>query len=313
MKDTTQNADRIHTNQHFFFARYAADVFKRLHAEAALSINYYHYNFENVYPLNQTAFTPRDFSPQLMPRVALSYQVTGNFIWRASVSRGYSTPTTAEVRPTDNVINTSLNAQYGVNYETGFRLRDKYDRFLLDASVFYYNLKDAIVRQLHPDETEYYINAGGTKQPGLEFSGSAWIIAQNSAGFIKGLQVNEALTLSNFSFTNYNVAGANYSGNALTGVPKQVSVTSVQVILPNRLNLFVQHNYTSGLPLNDANTVYAGHYNLLQAKVSRKWAINGKNSIEIYAGADNLLNQKYSLGNDLNAVGNRYYNARAAA
>jgi len=30
--------------------------------------------------------------------------------------------------------------------------------------------------------------------------------------------------------------------------------------------------------------------------------------MNIFAGADNLLNQSYSLGNDLNAVGNRYYN-----
>ncbi len=309
VKDTTQNDDKINTNQHFFFARYASDLFTRLHAEAALSINYYHYNFENIYPLNQTAFTPRNFSPQLMPRLALSYQVTNNFIWRASVSRGYSTPTTAEVRPTDNVINTSLNAQYGINYETGFRMRDNYDRFLIDASVFYYNLKDAIVRRLHPDETEYYINAGGTKQPGLEFSGTGWIIGQNSAGFIKGLQLNGALTLSNFTFSNYNIVGANYSGNALTGVPKQVVVSSVQLIFPGNTYLFIQHNYTSGLPLNDANTVYANHYHLLQAKIGYNQKLSGKTSIEIYAGADNLLNQKYSLGNDLNAVGNRYYNA----
>lgn len=309
VKDTTQTADKINTNQHFFFVRYAADIFKRLHAEAALSINYYHYDFENIYPLKQTTFTTRSFSPQLMPRLAISYQVTNNFIWRASVSRGYSAPTTAEVRPTDNVINTSLNAQYGINYETGFRLRDKYDRFMIDASVFYYNLKDAIVRQLHPDETEYYINAGGTKQPGLEFSGMGWIIKQNSTGFIKGLQLNEALTLSKFTFADYNVAGANYSSNNLTGVPKQVAVSSVQLLLPKRFNLFIQHNYTSSLPLNDGNTIYANRYHLLQAKIGYHWKLSGKTRIEIYAGADNLLNEKYSLGNDLNAVGNRYYNA----
>ena len=309
IKDTTQKADKINTNQHFFFTRYAADIFKRLHAEAALSVNYYRYDFENIYPLQQTAFTTRSFSPQLMPRLALSYQVTDNFIWRASVSRGYSTPTIAEVRPTDNVVNTSLNAQYGINYETGFRLRDNYDRFMIDASVFYYHLKDAIVRQLHPNETEYYINAGGTKQPGLEFSGMAWIIKQNSTGFIKGLQLNEALTLSKFTFADYNVAGANYSNNKLTGVPGQVVVTSLQILLPKSLNLYVQHNYTSSLPLNDGNTVYASRYHILQAKLSYKWKISQRNRIEIYAGADNLLNQKYSLGNDLNAVGNRYYNA----
>ncbi|MCH5683606.1 hypothetical protein LWM68_04585 [Niabella sp. W65] len=31
--------------------------------------------------------------------------------------------------------------------------------------------------------------------------------------------------------------------------------------------------------------------------------------INLYAGADNLLNENYSLGNDINAVSGRYYNA----
>jgi iron complex outermembrane receptor protein len=77
-----------------------------------------------------------------MPRLALSYQITNDFIWRASVSRGYSTPTTAEVRPTSNIINTGLQAQFGWNYETGFRLRNKDESMLLDASVFYYRINN---------------------------------------------------------------------------------------------------------------------------------------------------------------------------
>jgi iron complex outermembrane receptor protein len=34
----------------------------------------------------------------------------------------------------------------------------------------------------------------------------------------------------------------------------------------------------------------------------------GKVQLGLFAGVDNLLNQKYSLGNDLNAFGNRYFN-----
>jgi len=68
-------------------------------------------------------------------------------------------------------------------------------------------------------------------------------------------------------------------------------------------------NYTAAIPLNDANTVYAPHYNLLQAKIGWQHKFNHKNRLEIYAGSDNLLNEKYSLGDDLNATGSRYYNA----
>jgi len=308
VKDTAQALDNVNTNQHFIFTRYTADLANRLHIEAALSLNYYHYDFKNNYPLNQPGFTNRDFTTQLMPRLALSYQLTNNFIARASVSRGYSTPTTAEVRPTDNIINISLQAQTGWNYETGLRFRNADESLLVDASVFYYRIQNAIVRRLHPDETEYYVNAGGTNQTGAELAFTDWLIHQNHTRFIRGLQFNTAYTFSRYFFRDYSNAGISYSGNPLTGVPKHVVVSSVQVKFPESLYLFVQHNYTASIPLNDAHTVFAPQYHLLQAKAGWAHAINLKTKLEIYAGADNILDTRYSLGNDLNAVGNRYYN-----
>ncbi|QEM07497.1 TonB-dependent receptor plug domain-containing protein [Mucilaginibacter rubeus] len=309
VKDTTQTIDDIHTNQHFVFVRYAADVYKRLHVEAAVSLNDYGYDFKNLYPLNQNNFTNRNFSAQLMPRLALSYQFINALAWRASVSRGYSSPTTAEVRPTDNIVNTSLQAQYGWNYEAGFRLRNSDETFMLDASVYYYRLNNAIVRRLNANETEHYINAGGTNQLGTEASLYYWIIRPNRYNFIRGLQLNESFTYSHFRFRDYMVTNASYSGNRLTGVPKNVFVSSLQIRFPESIALFVQHTFTSKIPLNDASTVYAPKYNLLQSRVSYQPTIGRKIRFEIFAAADNLLNQKYSLGNDLNAVGNRYYNA----
>src|ERR1700744_1549906 len=311
VRDTAQTLDRINTNQHFIFARYLADINRKFHIEAALSLNFYDYDFKNVYPNNELAYTNRHFTPQLMPRVAASYQITNNFIWRASISRGYSTPTTAEIRPTDNIINTNLQAEDGWNYETGFRLRNADESMILDASVFYYRLNNAIVLRLNPDDTEYYINAGGTSQPGIELSFTDWLIRQNNVDFIRGLQINESVTLNKFTFVNYHDETDNYSGNKLTGVPGQVFVTSVQVKFPSHLYVFLQHNYTGKLPLNDANTVYADHYNLVEDKAGWEHHFNGKTRLAIYAGVDNLLNEKYSLGDDLNAVGNRYYNAAA--
>ncbi|GAB3913351.1 TonB-dependent receptor [Mucilaginibacter boryungensis] len=308
VKGNPQKFDNIHSKQHFVFGRYAADIQNKLHLEVALSLNYYNYTFQNIYPLNQSGFTDRNFSPQLMPRLALSYSLTYDFIARASVSRGYSTPTTAEVRPTDNVVNTALQAQTGWNYETGLRLRNRDESLYLDASVFYYRIRNAIVRRLHPDETEYYTNAGGTNQTGFELAFTDWLIRQNNSRFIRGLQFNTAYTLSSYFFRDYSDATTNYSGNPLTGVPKHVIVSSLQVKVPHQLYLFVQHNYTASIPLNDANTVFAPQYHLLQSKIGWAHAINHKIKFELYAGADNLLNAHYSLGNDLNAVGSRYFN-----
>jgi iron complex outermembrane receptor protein len=310
-KDTIQTQDNIRTNQNFVFTRFEANINKRWELEAALSLNNYQYQFENLYPLAQTSFINRPFTAQLMPRLALSYQINTDFIWRASVSRGYSTPTTAEVHATDHIINPNLQAEDGWNYETGFRLTNNSESMLLDASVFYYRLNNAIVMRMHPDGTSYYINAGGTDQPGLELYFSDWLIAQKNAGFVRGLQLNESVTYSKFTFRDYHDATNNYSGNNLTGVPGQVLVTSIDLLLPERFYLFVQHNFTSKLPLNDANSIYASSYNLVTAKAGWKHRLGAKTQVELFAGIDNLLNEHYSLGDDLDAVGNRYYNPAA--
>jgi len=303
VRDTAQTLDKIHTNQHFIFARYLADIYKRLHVEAALSLNYYDYEFRNVFPNNETGFTNRGFTPQLMPRLALSYQVSNNFIWRASVSRGYSTPTTAEIRPTDQTINTNLQAEDGWNYETGFRLRNADESMFLDASVFYYKLSNAIDPQQNANGTTYYINAGGTKQPGFELYFSDWVIRQNNIYFVRGLQINASATIDRFSFDN--------THNQLTGVPNQVLVGNMQIKFPAHLYLFGQYNYTAKMPLNDASTAYAPAYSLVEMKAGWECLLDHKTRLMIYVGAGNILNQKYSLGNDLNAVGGRYYNAAA--
>lgn len=311
VRDTAQTLDKINTNQHFFFARYLADIDKRLHVEAAMSLNFYDYQFRNVFPNEETEFTKRHFTPQLMPRIALSYQVTNDFIWRASVSRGYSTPTTAEIRPTDHAINTGLQAEDGINYETGFRLRNADESMFLDASVYYYDLHNAIIPQEDVNGNTFYTNAGGTSQPGLEIYFTDWLIRQNNVDFIRGLQFNQSVTLNKFKFTNYHTATGNFTGNQLTGVPNQVFVSSLQVKFPARLYMFAEYNYTARIPLKDDNTVYAAHYNLVQAKAGWETLIGRNSRLGIYAGIDNLLNEKYSLGNDLNAVGNRFYNAAA--
>lgn len=308
LRAAPQSLDKVNVGQHFVFARYQANIYKRLQVEAAASLNYFGYDFKNSYPHMQTDFTHRSFTPQVMPRLALSYQVTGDFIWRASVSRGYSTPTSAEIRPSNNIINTSLGAQYGVNYETGFRLRNADETILLDASAFYYRLNNAIVRRQTAASTEYYTNSGDIKQPGVEVYFTAWLIKQNEDAFIRGLQFSDAFTYSKFKFGDYNDATKSYAGNHLTGVPEDVNTASLQIKFPQYLYLYTQYNYTAAIPLNEANTFYAPHYNLVQLKAGWQHKLTNKANLELYAGIDNLLNENYSLGDDLDAVGNRFFN-----
>ena len=308
VKGSLQAQDDIFSRQFFYFTRFSVNLTEKLTAEAAASVNYFKYVFDkNV----QTSISRsvRKFDPQLMPRFALSYQINDGLALRTSVSRGYSNPTIAEVRASDNKINTTLESERGWNYEGGIRLRDKTDRFWLDASLFNYKLGSAIVRRVNADDTEFYLNAGGTEQTGFETQASYWLIPPGTKGFISGLQLQNSYTLSKYYFSDYQNGRVNYSGNRLTGVPRGVVISGIDLRIDQNFYLFAQHNYTSKIPLNDANSLFAGEYNLVHFKAGWRKSTPGKPNLDFFAGVDNLLNENYSLGNDLNAFGGRFFNA----
>lgn len=308
VKGSLQAQDDIVSRQFFYFTRFSVNLTEKFTAEVAASVNYFKYEFDkNV----QTSISRsvRKFDPQLMPRFALSYQINDGLALRTSVSRGYSNPTIAEVRASDNRINSTLESETGWNIEGGIRLRDKTDRFWLDASLFNYRLGSAIVRRVNADDTEFYLNAGGTNQTGFETQASYWLIPPGTKKFISGLQFQNSYTLSKYFFSDYQIGRVNYSGNRLTGVPRGVVVSGIDVRINKDFYLFAQHNYTSKIPLNDANGFYAGEYNLVHFKAGWRRSTPGKPIFDLFAGIDNLLDENYSLGNDLNAFGGRFFNA----
>lgn len=305
-----QSADQLSATQQFIFSHLTFQASSRLLLEAAASVNFNGYRYGAI-DATRSALNDRNFNAQIMPRIAASYKLSEELAIRASTSRGFSSPTIAEVRASDQVINTGLQSESGWNYEAGLRMSLANNRLYWDAVLFRYDLKDAIVRRVNEADAEYFVNAGGTDQSGLESQILYWVVPPRKQGFLRNMQLKNSYTYSDFSFDNYQSGSDDYSGNRLTGVPKHVLVNSVSLGFVKEYNLFLQHNYTSDISLNDASSVYAAKYHLLQAKVGRRFATSGGTRISVYVGADNLLNETYSLGNDLNAFGNRYFNPAA--
>lgn len=303
---TLQAEDQLTANQTFGFAKVNIDINKRFLAELGASVNFYNYHYQTVAP-TQSALTKRSFDRSIMPKLAISYLVDSNLTLRASVSRGYSPPTIAEVRSSDQIINTNLQAEQGWNSEFGLRISNEKQTFFIDANVFYFNLQDAIVRRLNANDAEYFINAGNTKQLGTELSAWTWLL-RNGNGFLESLKLNGSFTYQHFKFGNFIQGNANFSGNELTGVPKQIISSGLTARLKSSFYFYSQYLYTSALPLNDANTEYANAYHLVDLKVGKENILVWETKLNLNFGVNNLLNQKYSLGNDLNAVGGRYYN-----
>ncbi|MGV3707092.1 MAG: TonB-dependent receptor [Arcticibacter sp.] len=310
VRGNPQSADQLNARQQFLFSHLTFQASDKLLLEAAASVNFNGYKYGSL-DAAASALARKNFDVEIMPRFAASYMLSEEVALRASTSRGYSAPTIAEVRASDQVINTSLQSESGWNYEGGLRMSLVNNRLYWDAVVFRYDLQDAIVRRVNDADAEFFVNAGGTDQSGLESQLIYWLIPTRKQGILRSVQLKNSYTYSDFSFDSYQSGSEDFSGNRLTGVPKHMLVSSVNLGFAKNYSLFIQHNYTSDIPLNDAGSVYASKYHLLQAKASCRIRMANGTSISLYAGADNLLNEDYSLGNDLNAFGGRYFNPAA--
>ena len=243
------------------------------------------------------------------PRLAILKQLAKPVSIYASIARGFSPPTTAELLPSSGIIATSLNAEEGVNYEAGIRgtlLKKVY----FDINAFRFGLKNTIVQRRDAGGADYFVNAGSTKQIGVETLLS-WQVVSNTKRSISNFKVSISHTWNDFTYKDFKQVTADFSGKKLPSVPSQIIAVNIDLATKPGVYLNVNYYYAGRIPLNDANTEFASSYNLLGARTGWKKHLHPKVLMEIFIAADNIFDSKYSLGNDINAFGGRYYNAAA--
>jgi iron complex outermembrane receptor protein len=301
-KGSLIGADETDISQGFLFTRLSFDFYNWFLVEGSLSLNRNYMNNKNP-GLGLTSQV--NLEPQLMPKLAMSFLLARGCSLRALMSRGYSAPSLQELRPAPGVFNNSLQPEHGWNYEVGSRWLSRDQRYRADITGFFYQLDDAIVRMVARSGYEYFVNAGSTSQPGVEFQGSAVVVRRNK-GLIRSAEAMVAATWYNFTFVNY----SSYSGNKITGVPDQVYSGNVTLKFPGNIFFYFQDLHVSKLPLDDGNTAWASSYDLLQIKGG--WVASSHPFLQVSVACDNVLDQLYSSGHDLNAFGGRYYNPSPA-
>lgn len=307
-----QAEDKMENEQYFIFLRNALTIGKKLNLEASLSLNDNHIRYQQFFPTASPQKDKLNFDASWMPRFAASYLLFDQWSVRAVIAKGFSAPTIAEVRSSNNIINLDLQAERGTNYELGTRLNLLNDRLNIDLAAYSYAMKNGIVRQLDENAAEYFQNAGRMSQKGFEAQVNLFLIPPNTLSWIRGWQISSSLNLQRYKFLSYEIGNTNYSGNDITAVPKKTLVTQTQLDFPFSLRLNLHHTYTSKLPLNDANSVYADGFHVFNLRAHWILPTSGKTELSLFGSINNLTNEKYSLGNDINAFGGRYYNPAAS-
>lgn len=300
---SSQNFDRIKNTSGFYFLSQKFNVNSKLFTDISVSLNSNAYQWERFYP--QSENNRAVFKNQWLPNVGITYMLGKGFSIRGKMGKGNSAPTNEEIRPSTQEFNINLNPEFGWNKEFGIRKQFGKSIFV-EGSYFDFRMKDAIVRRQNEAGQEYFVNAGQTVQKGLE-------VLLESKNFdlkndvLSKIKFRFSGAFYRFTFQNYRQNERDFSGNDLTGVPRTTLNSLMNFTFFKKLSVDYSHFYTSKMPLNDANSVWSdpGLIGNIQFRVPVDLDTARLN---VYLQIQNLYNNEYVSGFDINAFGNRYYN-----
>ncbi|NHE56921.1 TonB-dependent receptor domain-containing protein [Cyclobacterium plantarum] len=310
--DTVRFSDELLTTTAFLFQQIEAELSDRFLMTLGLSENFSRFDIaRNIDAINGMPSTARrTFDPVIVPRIALSAKLNPTAALHASISSGFSPPTIDEVRTNEGTINLNLEAEKGINYEIGYRSSFNQGRVNVDASAFYFKLDETITTFTNEQGVVLFRNAGATDQKGIEVLVD-YALIRNQLAFVQELKLTHTFAGHYFTFADFVQGENDYSGNDLTGVAPHTLVNQVDLRTRPGFYLNFTHQFVDDIPLNDANTVYQEAYHLMNARTGWRGSASARLDVEVFAGVENLSNASYSLGNDLNPFGGRYFQPAA--
>ena len=301
-----QNFDRLKNSSGFYFVSQKLNFSEKLFTDISLSLNMNSYRWEKIFPVAENG--SKKFDPQFLPNFGINYLFTKTFSVRAKVGKGNSAPTSEEIRSSTQQFNLDIAPEYGWNKELGIR-KQFGNTLFAEASYFDFRMKDAIVRRQNERGQEFFVNAGETVQKGVEaLLETRRFTLPNS--FFNDVKFRISGSFYNFKFENYRQNNSNFSGNDVTGVPRTTVNSVLSFSLFKKLGVDYSQYYTSKIPLNDANTVWSE--SSFVGNLQFKYPFTIQNSqVNFFLQIQNIFNEEYVLGFDINAFGNRFYNPAA--
>ncbi|ODS84675.1 MAG: TonB-dependent receptor [Cytophagaceae bacterium SCN 52-12] len=299
-----QTSEDISARQGSVFSQLEAVLPGQLTLAGGLSYSLLSYRHESYFP-GDYADLKKTFDGAVMPRLSVNKIFSSNWSVTGSLSRGFSPPTLQEVRPSAGGFRRDLEAEAGFNKELTFRYVGY--GFSAEVTGYSFGLNETIVRRTDEQGAEYFVNAGKTRQNGVEWR-LEYPVVKKSA-WLEELRLWHAGTYTHYTFHQYQAGDEDISGNALPGVPRFEQSSGADLLFPYGIRVFGVYQYGGSFFLNDVNTVESSPYHRFNLRMTwqRNW---GKHLFsEVSASAERVKAEIYSLGFDLNAFGNRFYNA----
>ena len=305
--DTVRFVDEVITTSANVFGQANFELSEGLFFNAGLSVNTLEYDINRLIDAfgNSPQRVEKKFKTAWLPRIAISKKLNDGLSAHLSLSKGFSPPSTTEVRTNEGTLSLGLEPEKGTNYEFNLRGNLLKKSVSFDLAAFLFKLDETIVSNPDSQGVVLFANAGNTYQQGLELQLNGNLLSSET-GFIREINTGVSYTYHDFEYRNY-VKGANdFSGNALPGTAPSIFNFKMDITLSKGFSVNMNYQYVDPVPLNDANNFYSNAYHLVNTRFSYE-NLGSKSLLNLFFGIDNLTNAHYSLGNDLNAFGRRYF------
>jgi iron complex outermembrane receptor protein len=273
------------------FGTISVNVTKAFTAQMGLNFNKTRYDFRDLFNTGaENRSADRDFKAILLPSIDLGYIISTNHRLYANVGRGYSNPSLAETLTPDGVINPDIKQETGTNYELGSQLYFDEKKLSVNIAIYRMDIKNLLVAQRVGDDQFIGKNAGKTKHQGLELGLSYALDLSPNISVSPFFNY----TISDHSFIDFVDGSNNYSGNPLTGVPKNRLNAGLQVRLFNDFYWNTTYQYVGAIPLTDANSLSSEPFNLFTARLGYGKKLSDRISFGIDFGINNLFDVVYA-------------------
>ncbi|MCS7019111.1 MAG: TonB-dependent receptor [Cytophagales bacterium] len=273
---------------------------------AGLNFNQTNYTYTDLFRSgNRDLSGSRNFGAVFSPRLALNYACADKQAVFLSVSHGFSPPTLAETLTPNGQINPDIRPETGMNYEIGWR--GQRQNLQYDLSVYAMDIRNLLVARRTGDDAFVGVNAGRTLHAGAE-AALQYVLLKNRRQQ-PVLQAFANYTYSPYRFVNFKDLDADYSGNPLTGVPRHVLATGLDLQTDVGLYASLNLQAVGAMPMRDDNTLQSDAYRILNSRVGYRHTFLGHLAMHLYGGCLNLTDERYASMILVNATGNppRYY------
>ena len=250
---------------------------------------------------------------QVSPKLGAAYRLPGNGLVYANLGAGVETPAGNETDPAstfgqDTVTGISplLKPIRSLTYEVGTRrviqgTKSGVKSLRYDLALF----NTEVTNELVPYRGgRFYFSAGKARRQGMELAGELELE--------QGWAVRSSATVMRAEYLDYTVDSvhygrpgriANYSGNAMVGVPRTMASAGVRWDVTDApLRVDGEMQYTGNYMLNDANTVELPSATVFNATMSlrRPARLYGRLGVTGFVRVENVLDRRFMTSGFLN-------------